>query len=83
MILYNANVDIVNDNVYAKFVYILSIHSQDIEQNQILKSVKGRNSIVYLKTSWLPSKKGIQYVWWQNIENLGLQKSEHLEIRGI
>ena len=28
-------------------------------------------------------KKGIQYVGWQNIENLGLQRSGHLEIRGI
>ena len=49
MILYNPNVDLVNDNVYTKCVYILSIHSQDIEQNQILKSIKGCNSVVYLK----------------------------------
>ena len=46
MILYNPNVDLVNDT---KFVYILSIHSQDIKQNQILKSIKGRNSVVYLE----------------------------------
>ena len=32
MMFYNPNVDLVNDNVYTKFGYILSIHSQDIEQ---------------------------------------------------
>ena len=32
MTLYNPNVDLVNDNVYTKFSYIQSIHSQDIEQ---------------------------------------------------
>ena len=30
--IYNTNVDLVNDNVYAKFGLNLSIHSQDIEQ---------------------------------------------------
>ena len=29
IMLYNPNVDLVNDNVFAKFGYILSIHSQD------------------------------------------------------
>ena len=33
MTIYNPNVDLVNDNVYMKFGKILSIHSQDIEQN--------------------------------------------------
>ena len=28
---YNPNVDLVKDNVYTKFVHILSIRSQDIE----------------------------------------------------
>ena len=32
MTMYNTNVNLVNDNVYTKFGYILSIHSQDIEQ---------------------------------------------------
>ena len=49
MILNNLNVDLVNDNVYTTFVYILSIHSQDIKQNQILRLIKGCNSVVYLK----------------------------------
>ena len=30
--IYNTNVDLVNDNVYAKFGLNLSIRSQDIEQ---------------------------------------------------
>ena len=32
-IIYNTNVDLVNDNVYTKFGLNLSICSQDIEQN--------------------------------------------------
>ena len=32
MIIYNPNVDLVNNNVYTKFGQLLSIHSQDIEQ---------------------------------------------------
>ena len=31
--IFNANIDIVNDNVYTKFVFNLLILSQDIEQN--------------------------------------------------
>ena len=31
MMLYNPNLDFVNDNVYTKFGHILSISSQDIE----------------------------------------------------
>ena len=30
-IIYNTNIDLVNDDVYAKFGLILSIRSQDIE----------------------------------------------------
>ena len=30
-IIYNTNIDLVNDDVYTKFGLILSIHSQDIE----------------------------------------------------
>ena len=32
MMIYNPNVDLVNDNVYTKFGLNKSIHSQDIEQ---------------------------------------------------
>ena len=34
MILYNPNVDLVNDNEYTKFGLNKSIRSQDIEQNK-------------------------------------------------
>ena len=30
--IYNTNIDLVNDNVFTKFVLILSIRSQDIKQ---------------------------------------------------
>ena len=51
MTLYNPNLDLVNDNVYTKFGHILSIRSQDIEKNQILTSIKGRNSVANLQKS--------------------------------
>ena len=31
MIIYNTNLDLAHDNVYTKYGWILSIHSQDIE----------------------------------------------------
>ena len=31
--IYNTNIDLVNDNVFTNFGLILSIRSQDIEQN--------------------------------------------------
>ena len=33
MMLYNPNLDLINDNMYTKFKLMLSIHSQDIERN--------------------------------------------------
>ena len=42
MMLYSPNADLFNANVYTKFDYILSIHSQDMEKKtQILTPVKG------------------------------------------
>ena len=35
MTIYNTNLDLVHDNVYTKFGWILSIHSQDIDQKTI------------------------------------------------
>ena len=32
IIIYNTNIDLVNDNVYTKFCFNRSIHFQDIEQ---------------------------------------------------
>ena len=41
--------DHVNVDVHTKFGQILSIHSPDIERNQILTSIKGRNSVKIAK----------------------------------
>ena len=49
MTLYNPNLDIINVNVYTKFGLILLILCQDIEQNEILTSIKGRNSVENLR----------------------------------
>ena len=49
MILYNPNLDLINVNVYTKFGLILSILCQDIEQNEILTPIKGRNSVANLR----------------------------------
>ena len=35
MTIYHTNLDLVHDNVYTKFGWILSIHSQDIKQKTI------------------------------------------------
>ena len=44
--IYNTNVDLVNDNEYTKFGLNRSIRFLDIEQkNSILTSIKGRNSV--------------------------------------
>ena len=48
--IYNTNFDLVNDDVYTKFGLILSIRSQNIlSKNQILTSIKGRNSVANLR----------------------------------
>ena len=49
MTLYNPNLDLINVNVYTKFGFILSILCQDIEQNEILTSMKGCNSVANLR----------------------------------
>ena len=49
MTLYNPNLDLINVNVYTKFGLILSIPCQDIEQNEILTSIKGCNSVADLR----------------------------------
>ena len=43
----NPKLDLVNVDVHTKFGLILSIRSQDIEQN--FTSIKGRNSIKFLQ----------------------------------
>ena len=48
MTVYDPNLDQINVNVYTKFCLILFILYQDIEQNEILTSIKGRNSVANL-----------------------------------
>ena len=43
--IYNPNVDLVNDDVYTKFGLIPSIFLKILSKNQILTSIKGRNSV--------------------------------------
>ena len=46
MTLYNPNLDLVNDTVYTKFgQFVLKI----LSKNQILTSIKGRNSVANLR----------------------------------
>ena len=49
MTRYNHHLDLINANVYTKFGLILFILCQDIEQNEILTSMKGRNSVANLR----------------------------------
>ena len=49
MTLYNHNLDLINVNVYTKFGLNLFILCQDIEQNKILTSVKGRHPVANLR----------------------------------
>ena len=46
--IYNTNIDLVNDNVYTKFGLNRSISFQDIEQKPNSASIKGRNSVANL-----------------------------------
>ena len=44
---------LVHDDVYTIFGKILYIFSQDIEQKQLLTSIKGRNSVANLRKMML------------------------------
>ena len=46
--IYDTQVDLVDDNVHTKFGLNRSIRFQDIEQNSILTSIKGSNSVANL-----------------------------------
>ena len=46
--IYNTNLDLVTDNVYTNFGLILSIRSQDIEQQPNFEVIKGRYSVANL-----------------------------------
>ena len=47
--LYNPNVDLVNDNVHTKFGYICPFILKIWSKNLILESIKGRNSVANLR----------------------------------
>ena len=48
MMLYNLNIDLVNDNVYTKLVSICQFVFKIWSKNQIQKSIKGHNSVANL-----------------------------------
>ena len=43
--IHNTNVDLVNDNVYTKFCLICLLVFKILSKNEILTSIKGRNSV--------------------------------------
>ena len=49
MMLYNPNVDLVNDNVYTKLVKLCPFILKIWSKNLILESIKGRNSVANLR----------------------------------
>ena len=57
MALYNPNLNLININVNTIFGLILFILCQDIEQNQILTSIKGHNSVANLRKMKLYNPK--------------------------
>ena len=54
---YNPNLALVNVNFYAKFGFIPSIHSQDIERKQILTLIKGPKIVVNIKKKKMTRNK--------------------------
>ena len=49
MTLYNPNLNLINTYVYTKIGLILFILCQDIEQNEILTTIKGHNLVANLR----------------------------------
>ena len=54
--IYNTNVDLVNDDVYTKFGLICQFVLKILSKNQILTSIKGSNSVANLQKN-----KDLQY----------------------
>ena len=76
--LYNTNVDLVNDNVFTKFGLILSIRSQILSKNQILTSIKGRNSLANLRKTTIYNTK-VDLVDDNVFTKFGLNRSIHFK----
>ena len=47
--IYNTNVDLVNDDVYTNLVLFCQLVLKILSKNQILTSIKGRNSVANLR----------------------------------
>ena len=48
--IYNTNIDLVNDDVYTKFGHLFcQLVLKKLSKNQILTSIKGRNSVANLQ----------------------------------
>ena len=47
--IYNTNVDLVNDDVYTNLVLFCHFVFKILSENQILTSIKGRNSVANLQ----------------------------------
>ena len=51
--IYNTNIDLVNDDVYTKFSLILSIRFKTFSKNQNLTSTKGQNPVANLRKTMI------------------------------
>ena len=64
--------------MYTKFGLNLSIRSQDMEQNQILTSIKGRNSVANLRKTMIYNNK-VDLVNDNVYTKFGLNRSIHFQ----
>ena len=80
--IYNTNLDLVTDNVYTNFGLILSIRSKDISsKNQILTSIKGRNSLANLRKTTIYNTK-VDLGNYNVYTKFGLNRSILTSIKG-
>ena len=52
-IIYNTNIDLVNDDVYTKLVLFCKFVLKILSKNQFLTSIKGRNSFAKLRKTMI------------------------------
>ena len=76
--IYDTNVDLVNDNVYAKFGLNLPIRSRNMEQNQILTSMKGRNYVANLRKTMIYNNK-VDLVNYNVYTKFGFNRSNRFQ----
>ena len=51
--IYHTNIDLVNDDVYTKFGFILSLRFKTLSKYQNLTSIKGRNPVANLRKTMI------------------------------